>query len=263
MTTEEYEAKRKAKAERFRELAEKHKEQSTERYTQYRRNLELVPLGQPILIGHHSEAGHRAHLKRIDNHMRKSIEHDEKAKYYERRAEAVDSNQAIFSDDPNATEKLTEKTQQLEERQKLMREANKLVRKKDTEGLLNMGFTEAQIQRLCTPDFCGRVGFADYRLTNNNANIRRLKQRLTQLEQVSTQENTENTINGVRIVENVDENRLQLFFPSIPSQEVRAKLKHAGFRWSPTNQAWQRHRSNAATYQANDIVNSIPPEANQ
>lgn len=32
------------------------------------------------------------------------------------------------------------------------------------------------------PDFCGRVGYADYELTNNNANIRRMKQRLEQLE---------------------------------------------------------------------------------
>lgn len=46
-----------------------------------------IPFGQPILVGHHSERKHRKVLERADNAMRKSIEEDEKAKNYRRRAE--------------------------------------------------------------------------------------------------------------------------------------------------------------------------------
>jgi hypothetical protein len=38
-----------------------------------------IPMGQPILRGHHSERGHRRDLKRMDGHQRKSIEAGEEA----------------------------------------------------------------------------------------------------------------------------------------------------------------------------------------
>lgn len=56
----------------------------------------------------------------------------------------------------------------------------------------------------------------------------------------------------VRIVE--DENRVRIFFPGKPIDETRAALKGAGFRWSPTVGAWQRHASNGAWWQARTTV---------
>jgi hypothetical protein len=35
-----------------------------------------------------------------------------------------------------------------------------------------------------------------------------------------------------------------------PAEAIRRELKSNGFRWSPTLGAWQRHRSNRATYLA-------------
>jgi len=58
----------------------------------------------------------------------------------------------------------------------------------------------------------GRIGFPDYLLTNNSANIRRLKQRLGTIQAHSEDESSEKDVNGVRIVDNVEENRLQIFF---------------------------------------------------
>lgn len=46
-----------------------------------------IPFGQPILVGHHSERGHRKIIERADNAMRKSIEEDKKADTYKSRAE--------------------------------------------------------------------------------------------------------------------------------------------------------------------------------
>jgi hypothetical protein len=64
---------------------------------------------------------------------------------------------------------------------------------------------------------------------------------------------------GVRLVENVEANRLQIFFPEIPSELIRRELKRNGFRWSPTAGAWQRHRSNRATYLAKLILTDHTP----
>jgi hypothetical protein len=47
-------------------------------------------------------------------------------------------------------------------------------------------------------------------------------------------------IGDVRVLQNTEQNRLQLFFPGKPEQEVIEKLKSRGFKWSPRNQAWQR-----------------------
>ena len=60
--------------------------------------------------------------------------------------------------------------------------------------------------------------------------------------------------NGVCLVDNVEANRLQIFFPEIPSEEIRRELKRNGFHWSPTGGAWQRHRSNRAMYLAKLIL---------
>lgn len=45
---------------------------------------------------------------------------------------------------------------------------------------------------------------------------------------------------GGEIVKNAELNRLQIVFDEIPGEEIRDELKRNGFRWSPSNQAWQR-----------------------
>jgi hypothetical protein len=56
----------------------------------------------------------------------------------------------------------------------------------------------------------------------------------------------ETIIAGVRVVENFDENRLQLFFDGKPSEDIRARLKSRGFKWAPSQGAWQRQLNNNA-----------------
>jgi hypothetical protein len=55
-------SERAAKAARFRELAKKHANIATGRHFAARERLEMIPLGQPILVGHHSEKRHRKDL---------------------------------------------------------------------------------------------------------------------------------------------------------------------------------------------------------
>ena len=108
----DFASKRERRIERFRELAEKHENISNGRHFAARQQLEMIPPGQPILVGHHSERGHRAHLKRIDQHFAKAKQHHDTAEYFRRRAAAMESNRAIFSDDPDAAEKLVDKKEE-------------------------------------------------------------------------------------------------------------------------------------------------------
>ena len=58
-----------------------------------------------------------------------------------------------------------EKLEDLKNLQELMKAANKAIRLKDTEAgddrLRELGFSEEEIKKLRTPDFCNRLGFAE------------------------------------------------------------------------------------------------------
>lgn len=255
----DFEERREARADRLEERADKARKESDQAFKTADSIASHIPFGQPILVGHHSEKRHRRDADKITRNMRKGIDLEKKADDLERRAEAARNNTAIFSDDPNAAEKLADRIARLEARQQMMRDANKLVRKGDREGLLSMGFSPTSVEQLLAGDFIGRKGFADYQLSNNNANIRRLKIRLQEqkkLESAETRE-TVSEATGIKIVDNPEANRTQIIFPDKPDAEVRSKLKRAGFRWSPTEAAWQRHMSSGARYQAEQIVAAI------
>lgn len=106
----------------------------------------------------------------------------------------------------------------------------------------------------------GRLGFPPYALQNNNANIRRLKQRLVGIEaerkRAAAAPVADTTINGATIRENTELNRLQIIFAGKPPAELRAKLKSRGFRWAPSQGAWQRQLTPAARQAARFILNS-------
>lgn len=88
------------------------------------------------------------------------------------------SKDAIMSDDAQAIAKLEAKLQYLSANGEMMRKTNKLVRKGDRVGLGAMGFSGALLENLFKPDFAGRIGFADYELSNNNATLRQTRLRL-------------------------------------------------------------------------------------
>ena len=71
-----------ARVDRFSGYAD-NAEQSAESASNYAHSLvEGIPPGQPILVGHHSERGHRATLKRCDAAMRRALNESERAAYW-------------------------------------------------------------------------------------------------------------------------------------------------------------------------------------
>lgn len=118
----------------------------------------------------------------------------------------------ISSDDPNALDKLRVKLDERVKHQELMKAANAAIRMKDPEKgdkrLRELGYTTEEIKQLREPDFCGHIGYPAYELSNNNANIKRIRDRIAELEkrQTSTPEGWE--FDGGKVVMNVEENRV-------------------------------------------------------
>ena len=229
LTQEQYEAKRQARYERLMAAAERAERESQASYKRSNDMASVIPMGQPILVGHYSEGRDRRYRDRIHNKMRKGWELAQKAETLRERAAAVENCNAIFSDDPQAVEKLTEKIARLEQRQELMKTANKLVRKDDKEGLRSLGFSDDVIYRLFNPRW-GAPGFPSYALTNNNANIRRLKERAEQVERKQAMKDEDLEINGVRIEGRPGENRIRLYYGKRVDLETYKLLKQHGFR---------------------------------
>ena len=251
---EAYSDKVEGRQERLEDRAAALRQEGNARIERGSSALRAIPFGQPILVGHHSERRDRNYRERAGNNIGKGVEALNKAEHYERRAASV-GTAGISSDNPLAVAELKTKLEKLKASQARMVAANKCVRKKDRDGLAALGFNPSQVEELFKPDFCGRVGFPSYALTNNSGNMRRIEQRIEQLERVAVAETKEvEHESGVRVVENVEANRVQLFFPGKPSDEVRSELKSSGFRWSPSEGAWQRHLNGAGKWAAQRVV---------
>lgn len=120
----------------------------------------------------------------------------------------------ISADDDLAVEKLTKKLEGMESQQTMMKAAMSQDWRKDP------------------------VPFPSYLLTNNNANIRRVRQRIEELSHKA--EFVGWTFPGGEAKVNEAENRLQRIFAEKPDADTRQALKSEGFKWAPSQGAWQR-----------------------
>lgn len=244
----DYQERLESKRDRLEARAEKANQQSDSYYQSSKNLADMIPFGQPILVGHHSEARARRHHEKIFNDMGKSVKAAEKAKYLEQRAQSV-GTAGIASDDPEAIQKLKNKLESLEKAQEMMKAANKIVKSQHMSQadkieymIQTLSLTHSQASEILKPDFCGRVGFASYQLSNNNANIRQTRERLNQLEKMHNQEplSGEGEIEGLKWALYEEDGRIKFSFDDKPSDEVRSQLKSNGFKWSRYSKAWVR-----------------------
>ena len=108
---------------------------------------------------------------------------------------------------------------------------------------------------MLTPDCFGGIGFQSFTLKNNNANIRRLKERLEVVKRNKGAEIAEYEINGVRVEENPPENRIKLFFPGKPDEQTRQAVKRMGYRWTPSQGCWQAYYNRWNIRQTKEYLN--------
>ncbi|HGM5424896.1 TPA: DUF3560 domain-containing protein [Pseudomonas aeruginosa] len=256
-----YEQKLADRRERLQERAAKISDESGVLYQRAKTMASAIPFGQPILIGHHSEGRDRRYRDRIHSTYGKAFALQDKAKHYEQKAAAVGTG-GISSDDPDAIEKLQAELQQLEANQQRMKAANQVIRKHKTlearhAALVAQGFSESLASQILTPDCFGGIGFASYALSNNNANIRRIRQRIEDLQKRREASDVEVEADGYTYREDVDENRVMFIFPGKPDEPTRQLLRQNAFKWSPRRGAWVRQLNNAGRWAARQVRKSL------
>lgn len=82
-----------ARADRLDDRADRLAAVSAAAYEGVRRIADMIPLGQPILVGHHSEKRHRRDVDRIERGMHKTVETGREADETRRRAAASRAQQ--------------------------------------------------------------------------------------------------------------------------------------------------------------------------
>lgn len=254
-----YEEKKQRKIENYERLADKNETLSDELVNESIDMVRQIPMGQPILVGHHSEKSHRGLLNRSDNKMRKGIEAEKKSEYYKNKAKAAINNNSISSDDPEAIKKLKEKIAGIESNREFMKAVNKQYKKLgqidkiEVEGLTDE--IKAELKHHMIRFDYYKLPYPAFSISNSGQNLRSAKLRLEKLIKQSIEITKKEMIEDVELIDNVDENRFQIFFPGKPSNEIRTLLKRNGFRWSPSIGCWQSYRHSHKIEIAKEIVN--------
>lgn len=230
-----YRERMERRAEQRREWAEKRAAKSESALNQGRTMLDAIPLGQPILVGHHSEKRDRRYRERAVNKIGQGFEHGKMAEHHESRADGIEHqlDRSIFDDDPDAIERLEERIAELEAKRERMKQANADYR---------AGLTKeqrAEFKAMTQWQREEHLPYPAYSFTNLGGNIRRLKQRIPviqrQRERAAAAEESETgiTITGT--------DWINVTFADKPARSVLDALKAAGFRYSKGT--WMGYRS--------------------
>lgn len=195
--------------------------------------MDRIPLGQPILIGHHSERRHRRDIGRIDGNMRRASELSDLADEHERKAAglAAQLERNIYSDDPDAPEALAARIAELEAERDRRRAANAAYRKGGAAALAGdaQALADLATMRAIYPG----MDLAPYQpssMANLGANIRRLKGRIQQVQALQAKRDAAaDSPDGVLI--RGGDTYISVTFAEKPPRAVLQALKAAGFHW--------------------------------
>ena len=174
--------KRPDEAERAYRLAERYSKKMSEYYN---KESSIGMMCPSVLVSGGSNFPVKKKEKQVAAWNRNHQFYDEVQGILKKIENILYGKEIIKSDDERAIEKLEEKLEDMKNVQERMKAANKAIRMKDTEAgddlLRELGYSEDTIKKLRTPDFCGRIGYPGYELTNNNANIHRIEERINNL----------------------------------------------------------------------------------
>ena len=167
----------------------------------------------------------------------------------------------ISADDPQAIQKLEAKLEKLQTAQDTMKAVNAYYRKHKTlDGCPNLSAEriEAMKGEMSSQWHIEDKPYPSWALSNNNAEIRRIKGRIADLTKKQETAYAGWEFDGGMVEANKEDNRLQIYFEEKPDEKTREALKENGFRWSPKAGAWQRQLNDNAIYAA-DRIKCIQP----
>ena len=147
----------------------------------------------------------------------------------------------------------------------MMKDINKITRMKISDDekiakIMEFGIKQDTARTLATGEgtWDKRQGFAPYELTSINNRIKTLQAKVDAMKKADEINNSlggeDMVLAGVSIILNKEADRIQLDFPSKPSRDVIAILKKNGWKWSPSNQVWQRQLTENAMRNARTMV---------
>jgi hypothetical protein len=134
------------------------------------------------------------------------------------------ANAPIMAGDEDSIERLQAKIDAAKAKQQHMKDRNAALRKGTAQGR----------------------GHESWELSNNLANIKRMEARIEEIQRTKAQETQEILVGKIKIVDNTEIMRFQIFFPGKPVSQVRDKLKRHGYRWTPSQGCWQAYRNHNA-----------------
>lgn len=171
---------------------------------------------------------------------------------------------AVKSDDPEVLDYLRAKLAQLEEAHETMKAANAYYRKHKTlDGCPGITAKTRDWLENGHAFACGSplsfygCPFPAYELQSSNQAIKRAKDRIAKLENVKSSAPVEEDHDGYTYLENVEAMRVQFIFDGKPDDETRNLLKSNGFKWAPSQGAWQRQLNQNGRYAAHRVMNAL------
>lgn len=223
-----------ARAERRRKWAESAETESARRLEAARVVADGIPLGQPILVGHHSERRHRRDLERIDSNMRRGVEAGQRANDHTSKAGGIEDALArsIYDDDPDAPDALEARAVELEAERDRRKAINREYRRGDAAALAARGIDLEKMRAKMALIPYEKVPYPPYSLSNLSARIRTARQRVGLIERRAAQTAKADAAPGGVLIEPAGEGSQRLTFPDYPGRAVVVALKAAGYWWA-------------------------------
>ena len=232
------------------EWAAKAEERADARFATAHSIVSNIPLGQPILVGHHSERRHRRDLDRMATNMSKGVEESKLADHHRSSAmglaHALDTS--IYSDDPDAIEQLEAKLSRLLADQDRDKAINRAVRKvaklPEPERADRLAVLLAEIPGFDAADLEKRtrlarklaehvpgygMGIPSYALSNRNGEIARTRKRIDEVRRRQQRAAMAEQAGGVAIEGHGD--YVRVTFAEKPAREILNALRAAEYRW--------------------------------
>lgn len=182
--------------------------------------------------------------------------------YYFNKIKNIICSTVIYSSDDLAIEKLKYKLETLEKHQNKMKEINAYYRKHGTlAGYKEITKEEAKRIEEQIQSTWYKQPYAPFELSNNNAEIRRIKIRIEEITKLKEKPEAQyQQVDGLKVVEDKENMRIRIIFEDIPDAEKRTLLKSNGFKWSPKNSAWQRQLTPNGIYATKRVLKELKGE---
>lgn len=191
-----------------------------------------IPLGQPILVGHHSEKAMRRLYDTIERKGFEGLRHHEMVAHHETAAAGIEHQleRSIYSGDPDAIERLQERIAELEAKRERIKAYNVTARKGKPDASM-LTDDERRDLEMCLRYTPGKgAQFPAYMLSNLGADIRRNRERIDDIKRRQQRQRTAEDAGGVSVRHG--DRHSWVTFAEKPDRATIDALKAAGYRYS-------------------------------